>query len=137
MSFSDPRDIKEWAKNLKTLNDLEIVNYKITGPTNFSASFTNKFIDYFNTNYARLQMASIQNMVGAIKQFPEDISPRKDIRTEQFSTMFFSTVVLSYLNDTKLIKKLPPNNIDTLAELIVATEELRHMAIEEKERENG
>lgn len=131
MAFSDPKDVREWAKNLKTLNDLEIVDYKVTGPNNFSATFTNKFIDYFNTNYSRLQMAALQNMVGAIRQFPEDISLSKDIRTEQFATMFFSTVVLSYLNETKLIKKLPPNDIDTLAELVITVEELRVLAVEE------
>jgi hypothetical protein len=47
--------------------------------------------------------------------------------------MFYSTLIISYLNDTGLIKKIDPHNLQQIGDLIVTVEELREMMIEEEE----
>lgn len=129
LKFRDDYTIKELADDLKTLNDIQVLDYKINGADNFSVAFNTNFVDYYNENHERLQQASMQNMVGAIHQFP-DQKPDPD----SYATMFYSTVILSYLNETGLIKKIDISNVELLGRLIVTVEDLRELMVEDTEK---
>lgn len=126
LKFKDDYTIKELAQDLQTLNEVQVLDYKVNGATDFSVSFHENFIDYYNQNHDRLQQASLQNMAGAIHQFPEE-KPNAD----SFVTMFYSTVILSYLNETGLIRKIDATNIQLISRLIVTVEDLRELMIED------
>jgi hypothetical protein len=134
LKFTNNQYIQELANNLKILQDIQILDYKVTGSNDFSVAFSKNFVDYYNMNHGKLQTASLSNMMGAIKQFPEEfIGVEKEQNVESFVTMFYSTLIISYLNDTGLIKKIDPHNLQQIGDLIVTVEELREMMIEEEE----
>lgn len=126
LKFKDTYTINELAGDLQTLNDIQVLDYKINGKDSFQVSFNSNFVDYYNQNHDRLQQASLQNMAGAIRQYPDE-PPSED----SFVTMFYSTVILSYLNETGLIRKIDPTNIQLISRLIITVEDLREMMIED------
>lgn len=117
------------ADNLRILNDLEIVDYKVKSEKDFTIAFSKKFVEYYNTYRDALKAAVIKNMMGAIEQYPEEFTHGKKPDDGQFISMFFSTVVLSYLNDTGLIQKIDTQNMELVGGLITTVDAIHEMTI--------
>ena len=136
LKFKTQQEMKEFSDDLTVLNNLEIVDYKIMNEKGVNIGFTKKFVDYYNKYRDALQITSLHNMVGMIRQFPEDFEfkdkTKEEERTyniEQFISMFYRTLVISYLNDTGLIIKVQ-NDMDKLTRLIITVEHVRDMVSE-------
>ena len=123
------------ADHLKTLNDLQVIDYKVRSEKDFTVAFTKKFVDYYNINHDALKVGAIKNMMGAIEQFPEEFTHGKRPTEDQFISMFFSTVFLSYITDNGLISKIDLYNKELVGGLIATMEALQEMMTVAKEEE--
>lgn len=130
LKFETDQAIKEYAEDLHKLNNLEIIDYKIVNEKDFTVTFNKKFIDYYNIHHDRLKVSSIENMIGAIKQFPEEFEIGKRPTDDQFASMFYSTLILSYIQDTG--QEINVNDMNSVGRLIITVEHLRDMMIDDE-----
>ena len=131
LKFRTEEAIQEFSKDLQTLNNLEIIDYKIVNEKGFTVCFSKKFIEYYNLHHDRLKAESVNNMIGAIKQFPEEFVMGQKPSTDQYSSMFYSTLILSFLHDTKLIEKINPGDMNVIGRLIITVEHLKDLMIDD------
>lgn len=132
LKFKTEHEIKEYADDLHKLHELEIIDYKIVNEMGFTVTFTKKFVDYYNLHHDRLKVNSINNMIGVIQKFPEDFTWGQKPSPDQFTTMFYSTLIISYLKDTRLIERMDTRDMNTIGRLIVTVEHLRDMMADDE-----
>lgn len=136
LKFKTEEAIQEFSRDLQTLHELEIIDYKVVNEKGFTVCFSKKFVDYYNIHHDRLKVSSIENMMGAMKQFPEEFEMGKKPSDDQFASMFYSTLVISFLNDTKLIEKVNPGDMNLIGRLIITVEQLKDMMVDEDTKGN-